>query len=359
MRFTCRLLVILLSAFPGPVLADPGSFDCADVPGAPVGITDLGEAGPRGSHDLAFDAFGYLTGYDGFSIVRGDRAGDRRVLASLDFGGEGPEGMEYLPDGRLVTASPTLGVFTVSPAGDVLPLVPDLREVFGILLGPDGRLYAGDNRCLYRIEPESGAVEILLCSEDHDGPEPFTPRIVNFSLDFSEMIVGTHENRLFRVPVDPRFDPVGPPVFWLEVAGSTSGVDGLELDVCGNLYVPTYPDGLYRITPDGEVLLYHQWAGPQELGHGVRFGTGLHGWRADALYLPRYYGGNTIVEVVTGVPGRRMPRPALLPEDDAHALTCRAAPGHTGGTNRTWLWALWPLVLALGRRPSISTGGPP
>ncbi len=358
-RIMCAWLVAALAAVPEPTLAEPGTFDCADVPEAPLEINDLGEAGPRGSHDLAFDAFGYLTGYDGFSIVRGDRAGDRRVLASLEFGGEGPEGMEYLSDGRLVTAAPMLGIFTVSPTGDLVPLAPDLRDVFGILLGPDGLLYAGDNHCLYRVDPESGAVEILLCSEDHDGPEPFTPRIVNFTLDFTEMIVGTHENRLFRVPIDARFDPVGAPVFWLEVAGSTSGVDGLELDVCGNLYVPTYPDGLYRITPHGEVRLYHQWAGPQELGHGVRFGTGLHGWRADALYLPRFYGGNTIVEVVTGVPGRRMPRPAVLSDGDAHTLTCRASPGSRGDAAFPWWFSLLPFSLALGRRRSAPTGEKP
>lgn len=359
MRLALLFPVALLTAFSGPVLAEPGTFDCAHVPEAPLEINDLGEAGPRGSHDLAFDALGYLTGYDGFSVVRGNRAGDRRVLASLDFGGEGPEGMEYLPDGRLVSAAPMLGIFTVSPEGDVVPLAPDLRDVFGILLGPDGLLYAGDNHCLYRVDPDSGAVDVLLCSEDHDGPEPFTPRIVNFNLDFSEMIVGTHENRLFRVPVDARLDPVGPPVFQLEVAGSTSGVDGLEVDVCGNLYVPTYPDGLYRITPDGVVHLYHQWAGVEELGHGARFGTGLHGWRDDALYLPRFYGGNTIVEVITGVPGRKMSRPTGCSDADAHALSCRAAPGRTGGPPITWLPMLLALISVLRRRPSSSSGGLP
>ncbi len=360
MRLILVLQVALLQAISGPALAGPGSFDCAHVPEAPLEINDLGEAGPRGSHDLAFDALGYLTGYDGFSIVRGDRAGDRRVLASLDFGGEGPEGMEYLPDGRLVTAAPTLGIITVSPDGGVLPLAPDLRDVFGVLLGPDGLLYAGDNRCLYRITPETGAAEVLLCGEDYDGPEPFTPRIVNFTLDFAEMIVGTHENRLFRVPVDARLDPVGPPVFWLEVAGSTSGVDGLEVDVCGNLYIPTYPDGLYRISPDGQVHLYHQWAGVHELGHGARFGPGRHGWRDDALYLPRFYGGNTIVEVVTGVPGRPMPRPALLSDADAHALACRGAPGRRRDEKTDWLPVLALIILlTLRRGPFHPNGGLP
>ena len=356
MRPALLLLAACLTAIPVPVIADPGSFDCARIPEAPVEINDLGEAGPRGSHDLAFDSFGYLTGYDGFSIVRGDRSGDRRVLASMNFGGEGPEGMEYLPDGRLVSAAPMLGIFTVSPEGDVVLLAPDLRDVFGVLLGPDGLLYAGDNHCLYRVDPGTAEVERLLCSEDHDGPEPFTPRIVNFNLDFSEMFVGTHENRLFRVPIDARLDPVGAPVFWLEVAGSTSGVDGLEVDVCGNLYVPTYPDGLYRITPEGLVRLYHQWAGVLELGHGLRFGTGRHGWRDDALYLPRFYGGNTIVEVVTGVPGRRMPRRSLLSDDDAHALLCRATPGRRGKEPRYWLPVLALLLLTLRRRSSNPTG---
>jgi len=128
------------------------------------------------------------------------------------------------------------------------------------------------------------------------------------------------------------------------------------VDVCGNLYVPTYPDGLYRITPEGLVRLYQQWAGVLELGHGLRFGTGRHGWRDDALYLPRFYGGNTIVEVVTGVPGRRMPRRSLLSDGDAHALLCRATPGHRGKEPRYWLPVLALLLLTLRRRSSNPTG---
>jgi len=226
------------------------------------------------------------------------------------------------------------------------------------LLGPDGMLYAGDNHCLYRIAPDTGAQEILICSEDHPDPGTFTPRIVQFNLDFSEMIVGTHENRLFLLPIDANLNPAGDPVFWLDVAGSTSGVDGLVVDVCGNYYVPSYPDELYRITPDGVAHLYHKWSGVETLGHGLRWGTGRDGWRDDALYLPQPYGGYTVVEVVTGVPGRKFPAPPAAP-GDAHALTCGASPGRratpVGGSI---LLAFCLLLLGVLPRLRPSSGGP-
>ncbi|PKN47371.1 MAG: hypothetical protein CVU59_03080 [Deltaproteobacteria bacterium HGW-Deltaproteobacteria-17] len=326
----CLLFFTVLAgcAAEAPPEAGSPTYDCSRIPAAPLEINEL--AAPRGSKDLAFDAFGYVTGFDGFSLVRANLAGDTQVLTTADFGGEGPDGLEYLPDGRLLGASQNQGVFTVTPDGAINSLLPDLREVFGLLLWPDGMVYAGDNANIYRIDPRLGTATVLLRGQDYPELGEFRPRIVNFTLDYSTMIIGTHENQLFRVPVDPALNPVGDPVFWLDVAGSFSGVDGLVVDVCGNFYVPSYPDELYRITPDGVAHLYHKWAGVEAFGHGVRWGTGRDGWREDALYLPRPYGGYTVVEVVTGVPGRRqMPEPQ---RGDAHLLSCRTgSPGSRAG----------------------------
>ncbi|PKN23836.1 MAG: hypothetical protein CVU65_13490 [Deltaproteobacteria bacterium HGW-Deltaproteobacteria-22] len=324
----------------------PGSqpTDCSQIPAAPLEINEL--AAPRGSKDLAFDKFGYVTGFDGFSLVRANLAGDTQVLTTADFGGEGPDGLEYLPDGRLLGASQNQGVFTVTPDGAINSLLPDLREVFGLLQGPDGMIYAGDNANIYRINPQTGASAVLLRGQDYPELGEFRPRIVNFTLDYSTMIIGTHENQLFRVPIDADLNPAGDPVFWLDVAGSFSGVDGLVVDVCGNFYVPSYPDELYRITPDGVAHLYHKWSGPETFGHGVRWGTGRYGWRDDALYLPRPYGDFRVVEVVTGVPGRQAPEPQ---RGDAHLLSCRAgSPGSraSGPCSETpSLPPLWPAGL--------------
>ncbi len=43
-----------------------------------------------------------------------------------------------------------------------------------------------------------------------------------------------------------------------------------------------------------------------EYGHGVEWGSGIGAWKADAIYLPQPYNGNTVVEVTLGIP--RAPR---------------------------------------------------
>jgi hypothetical protein len=321
---------LVLAALPACAGKDPPkteAFDCSQVSDAPLAILPLGDnlaSRPRGSHDLAFDAEGYLTGFDGFSLVRVNRDFDLRVISTAGFGGEGPEGMEYLPDGRLISASPDLGVFTLTPDGALETLAPDLREVFGILLGPDRMIYAADNYKIYRIDPETGTTEILIDSAATPEPERFMPRVLNFSLDYRKMYIGTYANRLYTLDLDADLNPVGDPQFWMDLPGYSSGVDGLVVDVCGNLYIPSYPDELYRITQDGVLSLYHRWPEIDQFGHGARWGTGRDGWRADALYMPQHYNDHIVIEVVTGVPGRVITPPAAGREDP-HQLSCRNA----------------------------------
>ncbi len=304
-------------------------YDCTQVPDAPLEINELGALGetrPRGSHDLAFDAGGLMTGFDGASLVRVSRSlDDLRVLSTADFGGEGPEGMEYLPDGRLITGSPNFGVFTLWPSGAMEPMLPDLREIYGILLGPDGLIYAADNYRIYRIDPDTAAMEVLADSAASPDPERFMPRVLNFSLDYRKMYVGTYANHLFTIDLDENLDPVGDPQFWMDLPGFSSGVDALAVDVCGNLYVPSYPDELHRITPEGVLSLYHKWPEMDHFGHGARWGTGFDGWRTDALYMPQHYYDHSVVEVVTGVPGRVISPPVTPPPDPAAELSCRTA----------------------------------
>jgi hypothetical protein len=58
---------------------------------------------------------------------------------------------------------------------------------------------------------------------------------------------------------------------------------------------------LYRLSPAGETALYYSWSNDSsQYGHGVVWGSGIGGWRADALYLPMPYNNNTVQEIVTG-----------------------------------------------------------
>lgn len=59
---------------------------------------------------------------------------------------------------------------------------------------------------------------------------------------------------------------------------------------------------MYRVTPEGEVSLYVD-LGPTEYAHGAEWGSGVGGWRVDALYVSRPFDDDSVAEIVVGIPG--------------------------------------------------------
>jgi sugar lactone lactonase YvrE len=270
-------------------------FDCMNLPQQPASVTEL--EGPRGYHDVAFDSEGYLLGYDGFNLIRVDVEGHVQVVAT----GLGViEGMDWLPDETLVVAS-EIGLTMVAPSGAQIPLSRDIRA-YGVTVGPDGMVYAADNVRLYRADPLTQKVEILV--DPAKFGESWLPRTIQFDVDHSLIYIGTLGSSVYVAPVDEGFNLLAKPHPFALVGAQATYLDGLGVDACGNVYIPNYETrALFRSEPDGLVSLYLQ----QEAnlyGHGLEWGNGVGGWKGDALYLPQPYDSNGVVEVVVGIPGR-------------------------------------------------------
>ena len=123
--------------------------------------------------------------------------------------------------------------------------------------GSSLRVYAADNYRVYRVDPVSGAVEVLI--DPSKLSSRFNPRGVEFDPDYSLMYLTTLDNSdIYVVAIDDAMNPVGEPRWFATIPGS-SYQDGLGVDICGNLYVPVYDDSvLYRVTPDGKVSAFYQ-----------------------------------------------------------------------------------------------------
>jgi MYXO-CTERM domain-containing protein len=329
------------------------AVDCSAVPDAPLEINQLEdgdrESWPTGHHDVAFDPEGWIVGHNMKALLRANRDGRRELLTSAIGGAEG---MEYLPDGRLVVATNDgQGIVAVHPDGAIAPLAPDLRDAFSVVLGPDKMIYSADNDRVYRIDPDTGNVETYLDSV----PDA---RVLNWSLDHRLLYVGTRGQAVYVIDLDRHLNPAGAPRLFATLPGDQPYQDGLAVDVCGNLYLPMWPDNLYRLTPDGTFSLYHHWPSMDFYGHGLKWGSGIGGWRQDALYMPQPWNDSTeegslytVVEVVVGVPGRPpggFPRPA--PPPDPHALTCASTAAQRPARPPLALLTLL-VLLALRRRP--------
>lgn len=280
---------------------DPGSA-CSDLPSEPLSITDLDKA--RGYKDLTFDTDGNLIGWDGNSIWKVSYTNQMQlVLADVDD----VEGLEYLPDGNLFYSGYN-GINQVYADGSEEVIASSIgMGAVSIISDPDGRLYVA-NGSIYRIDPASKKSELWL--DTNTGQTRFSARSITFDADYSLMIIGTlsgQNGELFAVRIDDEMDPVGKPFVYAVGVGSGSYHDGIDIDICGNVYVADYPNSLYRVSPDGEVvdlLINYEEVGIS-YGHGINFGSGIGGWRKDALYLPQPYDNNTILEVVVGVDGVR------------------------------------------------------
>jgi hypothetical protein len=109
---------------------------------------------------------------------------------------------------------------------------------------------------------------------------------------------------VYFVEVDDELNPTGDAVIFASNVGQGYH-DGLGIDACGNLYVPDFNTrGLYRVDPEGVVTMLFdlQTSGSQHYGHGLEWGSGVGGWNHKAIYMPQPYEGNTVLEVVLGVP---------------------------------------------------------
>lgn len=274
-------------------------WDCAALPSR-GDIEDNELDGPRGYHDVIFDDAGHILGSDGSTLMSADYEG---AVTPLVPGVGTLQGMARLPDGDIVAAD-DLGarLLRITPEGAVSTLAADLPGVYGVTVGPDGMVYTGPilrgaRAEMVRVDPATGLAQPWVRLPAFD-----SPRMVVFSVDNTVgYIATTGRGLVYAVDLDPDLNPTGEARVYAEEVGA-GWQDGIGLDVCGNLYVPDYAtSGLYRVATDGtSENLFRPRAGIY--GHGLEWGSGIGGWRQDAIYMPQPYDQNTVREVVVGAP---------------------------------------------------------
>lgn len=269
-------------------------YDCSVEPPGVLGDTTMDES--RAYHGLSFDQAGHLVGWDGrSSLIKNSYDGTREILLP---GMRNVEQIDRLPDGNFVVVDAANGrLLRVTPDGGSETLASDTVGTYGVTVGPDGMVYIAGG-AVQRVNPETGEVAQYLRL-----PRGETAHAINFNLDSTRMYIGTIGRGLvYSVDLDADLNPVGEPQIFASNVG-TGWHDGVGVDVCGNVYVAEYwSSGLYRISPDGVVTALINNTNTAIYGHGLQWGNGLGGWRADALYQPQPYNSATVREVVIGLP---------------------------------------------------------
>jgi Putative metal-binding motif/SMP-30/Gluconolactonase/LRE-like region len=266
---------------------DEDVIDCDNVPTSPLSQTILN--GPRGYHGLAIDEFGYIYGSDGSTLIKSDYAGKWSVFTP-NMGA--CEQMTFMPDGDLAVVNSNNNIIQrINPKG-VPSLIASTNWIYGLIWGPDDMLYTAGNSQVMRVDPLTGASELVVTVND--------AHTVAFNRDATTMYVGTVSgSNLFAVEMDEDLVPTGPPTL---IASFGGYLDGIVVDACGYLFITDYStSAMYRVSPEGDAETFADWQ-LTGYGHGLIWGTGVGGWREDAVYVPLSYDGNKVKEVVVGIP---------------------------------------------------------
>lgn len=285
----------------------PAVFDCNTIP---VQIPDPVEIpGARGYHDLAFDTEGMILGasngsFTSIDLLKADSAGNVQPF-SPNIGQM--QQMVWLPNGDLAVASDVKGLTRI-PANGAQITINSSIKAYGLILGPDGMLYAADQDVVYRVNPTNGDAEVLI---GQNALASGDPRVIAFDLDYDTMYIGTYlgsGGRIYSVELDATYTPITAPVVFARNVGTGSYHDGIGVDICGYLYIPDFDtSSLYRVTPSGQVQLLYTapgWFLARDYPHGLEWGTGRDGWLDHSIYVPKPYDANRVNRFDLGVPSR-------------------------------------------------------
>ncbi len=300
-------VVLLLSAACAPPTTVPGTPPVdTDVPTPePVDCSiapDVYEVGPlleapRANRSITIDGE-RMVGWDAPSLIEATSPTEASVFVPqiTAYGG-----MAFLDDGRFVV-SEHLGnenVLMIPPGGGQTVLASGLRA-YGLILDAEERIYAvSAYDAIYRFTADDPTLETWL-----ELDPTVLPRLADFSPGMERFYLGTRDEAgtIWAVDLDDDQNPVGEPWVFANTPGWFH--DMLVVDACGNLYVTAFHGSdVYRITPDGEVIVLATLA-PEQHVHGGAWGEGIGAWDDRTLYVTHPNLENRVSAWSLGIPAR-------------------------------------------------------
>jgi sugar lactone lactonase YvrE len=277
--------------------------DCNTIAPGPFVLAPMD--GPIASEDLAFDKEGNLIGANDKAIFKSTYDGDAEVwVPNLDF----RAGLRYLPTGDLMVNNDNTGqLLRIEEDGTVYVTLSGLSYPNGMTVDMKGYVYVTehDAKRVLRVEPYEQTVDVI--SEGVIS----NPNGIAFNVDYSRLYVAGFSGvgTIYAFDVDENGD-FGDIFSWKTGIG-TGWLDGIGVDICGNVYIADYTaTKVFRITPDGSGLttILEGQPGTNTYLPNMQWGSGIGGWKNDHLYLPDGW-NKGVFEVDIGVPGPPHPFP--------------------------------------------------
>jgi hypothetical protein len=285
----------------------PAPSVCETLPAGLLPSTTVEET-PR-SDEFAFDNEGRLLAFSGNDVVRITRGAPMEIVARNLITVRGGGALRALSDGDIVVADYSRDRLVRIDARTGVERSPmSVRSPMKIVSGPGDTVFVtSDDGIIYRIDPKA-------VGDDGNNSGPGggsgrdTPqrRVVantnlalgglSFSADYRKLYVGaTEQDAIYAFPVDAQ-GSLGQQIRW---AANVPKPLALATDACGNVYSVGNQDGrVRRIAVDGKATIIAELPGRNIWA--LSFGSGRHGFAADALYaLDKNTGG--LYEIKVGV----------------------------------------------------------
>jgi len=222
------------------------TVDCDAVGGG--GMVQWGTlTGFSTAEDFTFDELGNYVAVHQGNLVRMDYNGNVVEYIAPGFGEM--SGTSILANGDIVIANPGSGaVIRVASNGGQETIISGINYPNGVTVDTEGYVYVSghDDGQIYRVDPyDPSTVEIIADGMGGANGMAFSP---NGEVLY---VCSFYQSKIWSI----RRDSGGWGEPHLIGQYGTGGLDGLNVDECGNLYVTEYIQGIvYRIDPNEDVI---------------------------------------------------------------------------------------------------------
>lgn len=270
--------------------------DCTILPGLPVNFTAY-EAFDT-SEDFDLDGDGYMCSNHNGNLACRNFNGDTKIISP---GIGSTAGIRILPDGNWVVNDVGSGALVHIDAvtGGRTTVASGINYPNGLEVSADGRwAFIGENGAdkVRQIEIATGTQYIA-------AQGLAAPNGVILSPDEQTLYAGSFGggviyavDRISETEWDnPRvlFDPGGP----------DGGFDGINVDICGNVYITEFTTGrIYRLTDDGGLGNGTVAELPESWIPNMRWGHDIGGWDSSTLYVSSW---DAIYALDMGIAGKK------------------------------------------------------
>lgn len=278
---------------------EPEEVDCSILPPMPANYQTL--TGYSTAEDFDFNGAGYVIAVVSSNLSAKDQAGDVQIISPGV--GSWTSGTRTLATGDYVVAVPGDGTIVLidGVTGGQIPITGGLSYPNGIEVDSQNNVYYADQTTatLGRINAYDNTDYEVISTGVSGGNG------VILSPDEQTIYVGSFTaGKIWAVDRDPSGVGWLPKRVIFESPGWDSGYDGINVDICGNVYWTEYITGkVRRITPDGsQVDLVANL--PSSWIPNMRWGNDIGGWDNGLLYVSDRDQGR-LFALDVGIPGKK------------------------------------------------------